>query len=219
MTGMTDTGEVGASPPKDAMDPESEEWVRSLSAGGSRHERAAHRLHALLLRIARAEAARRGPRFGIAGPELDDLAHQAAADALIRISAKVTEFRGDSRFTTWAFKFVIFEVSTKLGRHFWRGSGPPPGPEDWDRLPDRLGLDPAHQAEARELAAAVRDAVEQVLSDHQRRVFAALVVAGIPADALAAELGTNRGAVYKTMFDARRKLRAHLVAHGHLRHS
>jgi len=54
------------------------------------------------------------------------------------------------------------------------------------------------------------------LSDRQRRVFVVIVVDGIPLDALAAELGSTRNALYKTMFDARRKIRAHLIAHGYL---
>jgi hypothetical protein len=54
----------------------------------------------------------------ISGPELDDLAYQAAPDALLALTAKIGQFQGESRFTTWAYKFVIFEVSAKIGRHF-----------------------------------------------------------------------------------------------------
>jgi RNA polymerase sigma-70 factor (ECF subfamily) len=111
---------------------------------------------------------------------------------------------------------VILEVSTKIGRHFWREFGVPFDEQNWDRLPDRFGLNPVHEAEGRELAAAVRIAVEDELSDRQRRVFVALVLNGVPLDALVIELGTNRNAVYKMMFDARRKLRAALVAKGYL---
>jgi RNA polymerase sigma-70 factor (ECF subfamily) len=74
----------------------------------------------VLLRVARAELARRGGQLRISGPELDDLAHQATADAVIAMIAKVGQFRGESRFTTWAYRFVILEVSAKAGRHFWR---------------------------------------------------------------------------------------------------
>ncbi|WP_431951300.1 RNA polymerase sigma factor [Actinacidiphila sp. bgisy167] len=198
------------------MDAESAQWVRALSADGEAYEEAAARLHALLLRIAYAELQRRGSRHGIAGPELDDIAHQAAADAVLSITRKIGAFRGDSRFTTWAYKFVVNEVSSKLGRHFWRTAGVRLDPEAWERLPDRLGVDPVRRSEARELVEALREAVEEELTERQRRVFTALAVNGVDADALAAELGTNRNALYKTMFDARRKLRARLAAHGHL---
>ena len=132
------------------------------------------------------------------------------------ITAKLGEFRGDSRFMTWAYKFVILEVSTKIGRHFWRHPSVPMDTEDWERLPDRFGLDPARESEWHELVAALRRAVNEVLTQHQRRVFVAIVMAGTPVDALAAELDTNRNAIYKTMFDARRKIRAALAADGYL---
>ncbi|MFD8076024.1 RNA polymerase sigma factor [Streptomyces sp. NPDC059718] len=199
-----------------SLDAESAQWVRALSADGEAYESATGRLHALLLRIAYAELNRRGSRHGITGPELDDIAHQAAADALLSITRKIGDFRGDSRFTTWAYKFVMNEVSSKLGRHFWRTAGVQLDPEAWERLPDRLGIDPVRQSEARELVDALREAVEEELTERQRTVFTALAVNGVDADTLAAELGTNRNALYKTMFDARRKLRARLAANGHL---
>jgi RNA polymerase sigma-70 factor, ECF subfamily len=86
----------------------------------------------------------------------------------------------------------------------------------WERIPDRLGADPAEHAESQELVAALRRAVTEVLSERQRRVFVAIVVDGDPLDALAVELGSTRNALYKMMFDARRKIRAHLVAYGYL---
>ena len=116
--------------------------------------------------------------------------------------------------TTSAYKFVILEVSAKLGRHSWRNPPVQAGDDARERIPDRLGADPAQHDESRELADALRRAVTEALSDRQRRVFVAIIVDGIPLDALAAELGSTRNALYKTMFDARRKIRAHLVAHG-----
>ncbi|WP_262414213.1 RNA polymerase sigma factor [Actinacidiphila acidipaludis] len=199
------------------QDPESAAWVAALSdTRGRRYEEACERLHAVLLRIARSELRRRGSDTRITGPELDDLAHQAAADALLAITRKLADFRGESRFTTWAYRFVILEVSAKTGRHFWRRPTETLGAEDWDRLPDRLGLDPARETQWRDLVRALREAVDEVLTPHQRQVFLAVVVDGVPLDALVTQWNTNRNAVYKTVFDARRKLRAHLVAHGHL---
>ena len=92
----------------------------------------------------------------------------------------------------------------------------PPGGDAWERIPDRIGADPADLAESREPAGVLRQAVSEVLSGRQRRVFAAVIVDGVPPDALAAELRSTRNALYKTMFDARRKIRAHLVANGYL---
>ena len=198
------------------LDPESAEWCRVLSDTGPPREEALARLHELLVRIARGEARRRAPRLRITGPELDDLAHQAAADALVAITGKLGQFRGESRFTTWAYKFVIFEVSAKIGRHFWRHPAVPFDAEDWDRLPGRFGFDPAQHAEWQDLLAALHRAVDEKLTARQRTVFVAIVLNNVPLDTLVIELGTNRNAIYKTLFDARRKLRAALAANGYV---
>jgi RNA polymerase sigma-70 factor (ECF subfamily) len=199
-----------------ALDPESAEFLGALDSDGARAEAAYARLHGLLLRVARAEVRRRGSTADIDGPELDDLAHQAAADALVAIRGKLHEFRGESRFSTWAYRFVIFEASTKIGRHFWRRPHAALDSEDWSRLPDRLGLDPARETEWRDLITTLRRAVDEVLTARQRQVFVAVVLNGIPGDALMHEFGTTRNAIYKTLYDARRKLRAELVSAGHL---
>jgi RNA polymerase sigma-70 factor (ECF subfamily) len=111
---------------------------------------------------------------------------------------------------------VIFEVSTKIGRHFWRNPGLPMDDEDWAVLPDRFGLEPASESEWRDLLAALHRAVDEVLTELQRRIFVAIVLNDVPLDALVVELGSNRNAIYKALFDARRKLRAELVAKGYL---
>ena len=199
-------------------DPESAEWLRVLTGVGPQREAALARLHGMLLRIAHREARRRGPRLRITGPELEDLACQAAADALMAITAKLSGFRGGSRFTTWACKFVILEVSAKMGRHFWRRNDVPLEAKDWERLPGRFGFEPAQEYEGRDLLAALRRAVDTELTPRQREVFVAIGVNGIPLDALAVRFGSDRNALYKVMFDARRKLRAALVANGYLDH-
>ena len=200
------------------LDPESAEWLGALAGTGPQREAALARLYEMLVRIARAECRRRGPRMQITGPELDDLAYQAAADAVMAITRKIGQFRGDSRFTTWAYKCVILEVSAKIGRHFWRNPPVPLDAEDWDKLPDRFGFDPAHQAEWRDLLVALRRAVDTELTPRQRQVFVAIMVNAVPLDTLALQLGSNRNAIYKTMFDARRKLRAALVTNGYMAH-
>jgi len=198
------------------LDPESAAWVQGLSGSGPAYDEMVARLHELLLRVARGELRRRRGQLAIAGPELDDLAHQAAADAVVGVVAKVAQFRGESRFTTWACKFAIFEVSAKIGRHFWRRSTVSMGAEDWDRLPDRFGLDPGRVAEWRDVVGALHRAVDEELTDHQRRIFVAIVLNATPLDALVIELGSSRNAIYKALFDARRKLRASLVTNGYL---
>src|SRR5215467_9605715 len=187
------------------LDADSAEWPQALAGTGPRREEALARLHGLLLRIARGEVARRSPWLRLTGPELDDLAYQAAADALVAITSKLRQFRGESRFTTWAYKFVMFEVSAKIGRHFWRHPGVRLDAEGWERLPDRFGFDPAQEAEWRDLLAALHRAVAEKLTARQRRIFVAIVVNNVPLDALVIELASSRNAIYQTLFDARRK--------------
>jgi RNA polymerase sigma-70 factor, ECF subfamily len=199
-----------------AVDDENTRQLHALRARGVERESALAELYARLLRIAGAELQRRSFSARIGGAELDDLAHQAASDALLAIDAKLDSFRGESRFSTWAYKFVVFEVSNKVGRHFWRHPQASMDAEDWERLPDRFGLDVADRAEWGEMMSALRRAVDEDLSDRERRMFVAIVLNGVPLDAVVAELNSNRNAIYKTMFDARRKLRAALVANGYL---
>ncbi|HEY2238691.1 MAG TPA: sigma-70 family RNA polymerase sigma factor [Streptosporangiaceae bacterium] len=192
------------------------DWVIALQSPGTERDDAVTRLHEALLQVARSELRRRHRQLNVSGPELDDLAHQAAADAMLAVMAKLDQFRGESKFTTWAYKFVMFEVSAKIGRHFWRRPPVALTSEDWDRLPDRFGFDPAGESERRDFVRAVHRAVQADLTEHQRQIFVALVLDGIPLDALAEKLGSSRNAIYKTMFDSRRKLRASLVANGYL---
>lgn len=207
---------AGLATSRGQLDPESAAWVSALERGrGPQYEQACARLHELLVRIAMNEMFRRGPRYRIGGPELNDLAYQAAADALMRITKKIPQFRGDARFTTWAFRFVVLEVSNILDRHFRRVSNTQLEIDELAQVPDRSGIDPAGHWQARELVEATRNAVETALTARQRRVFTA-VINGVPLETLASELKTNRNTLYKTMFDARRKVRARLMAGGHL---
>lgn len=192
------------------------EWMAGLRASGVQRDKTVAELRDLLVRVARLECARRRGLLRVRGPELEDIAQQAANDALVSIMAKLDEFRGESRFTTWAFKFVMFQVSTKIGRHVWRtGSATVGEPLDAERIADRLATAPDQRAEQRELLGALARAVEQDLTEHQRKVFVAIALDEMPVDALVAELGSNRNAVYKTLFDARRKLRASLASAGY----
>jgi RNA polymerase sigma-70 factor, ECF subfamily len=153
--------------PAAVLDDASAEWIRALSGTGAVREAALARLHGLLIRVAVRELRRREAAAGFSGRELDDLAHQAADDALLAILGKLGSFRGESRFTTWAYRFAVLEVSSKLGRHYWRRQ---PAEhleaEAWDRLPDRLGAGPGEDAEHAELVRAVRRAVDETLTTH-----------------------------------------------------
>ncbi|MDX6698551.1 MAG: hypothetical protein QOE65_1948 [Solirubrobacteraceae bacterium] len=197
------------------LDDESAAWRRSLAAGAPERDAAMARLHALLLRAARFEVSRRAGALGErAGRELDDLAMQAADDALLAVLRKLDSYRGDSRFTTWAYKFALLEAAVKVRRRSWRDREVPLEDAAWERISDRRAS-PHDDAHAAELLSAIRRAIEDALTAHQRSVLVAITLNDVPIDVLAERLGTTRGALYKTLHDARRKLRAALAAGGH----
>ncbi|HEX5147254.1 MAG TPA: sigma-70 family RNA polymerase sigma factor, partial [Conexibacter sp.] len=166
-----------------------------------------------LLRAARFEVGRRTATAPHLRERGDDIAHQAADDALVAVLAKLDTFRGESRFTTWAYKFAVLEASVALRRHAWQGREVPLGDEGWRALGDHAAS-PGARAQTRELLAALRDAIGADLTSHQRRVLVAVTLDDVPIDVLAERLGTTRGALYKTLHDARRRLRERLAARG-----
>jgi RNA polymerase sigma-70 factor (ECF subfamily) len=172
-------------------------------------------LHHVLLRVAFHELSRRRSQLGaIAGPELEDLAQQSADDALMNILRRLDDFRGLSRFTTWAYKFVVFEVSSKVARHAWRRHPPSNDELTLEHLPDTLSPRPADRLAAREQLGALSAAID-TLTERQREVFVAIALNDVSIDVLALELGSTRNAIYKNLFDARRNLRASLAEAGH----
>ena len=195
------------------LDEDSRAWLRDLRDRGPTREAAVARLHALLLRAARFEVTRRGPTLPhLRGNELDEIALEAADDALMSVLARLDDFRGASRFTTWVYKFALLEAAVKLRKRAWQGREIPLEQETWDIF-SSAGLGPAAVAEQSELLAALGDGIA-ALTSHQRRVLLALAVDGVPIDVLADRLNTNRGALYKTLHDARRNLRTYLTSRG-----
>ena len=196
------------------LDAESRAWLSDLRADGTSRDAALARLHALLLRAARFEVARRRPTLPhLRGNELDDIATEAADDALMSVLRRLDDFRGASRFTTWAYKFALLEAAVKLRNRSWQGREVPLEPENWSLLAGG-GLEPDEELEQSELLSTVERAIREVLTPHQRRVLVALALNGVPIDVLAERLNTTRGALYKTLHDARRKLRLDLREHG-----
>jgi RNA polymerase sigma-70 factor (ECF subfamily) len=193
--------------PEAGLDQESAAWVGDLAADSPARDAAAARLHALLLRVTRAECARRKAMIPDRGhEELDDLCVQAANDALLGILRKLPEYRGEARFTTWACKFAIFEISTRLRRHAWRQRQLTTDESIWETLPDSAPLALA-VFQGSETLARLHHAVREELTERQRQVFHAAVLEEVPIDVLAERMNSTRGAVYKVLHDARTKLR------------
>ena len=193
---------------------EDEGWVADLGADGPARELAHRRLHTLLLGAARRQVWRLRDRLPGAGSrDLEDLAQQAADEALVTILRKLDDFQGRSRFSTWAYKFGVFQAGIEVRRQAWRNREV--------TLPDQLAsidraASPADLAEASDLARALEDAITTSLTPHQRRVVLALLIDDVPIDVLSERLGSTRNALYKTLHDARTRLRRSLVTQGYL---
>jgi len=201
-------------PTQRPADSPARDWVERLRAVGPEGDAAVAELHALLLKAARFEIGRRSAELRhLRGGDGEDLAQQAADDALVAVLRKLDDFRGESRFTTWAYKFALLEAAVKVRRRAWQGREVPLEDEAWRTLAD-AGAGAGRRAEDAELFAALREEIERSLGPRQREVLVAVALNDVPIDVLAERLGSTRGALYKNLHDARRKLRGALADRG-----
>jgi RNA polymerase sigma-70 factor, ECF subfamily len=212
---MTEVGhERPASPEVGETPAPGEDWIAELTSDGPVREDALRRLHALLLRGARFQVSRMSAMRAMVGAaQVEDVITLAADEAMVAVLGKLATFEGRSRFTTWAYKFAVLQAAVELRRQAWSRREVP-----LDAAPPLIEPRPSpdQYVEGAELAAAVREAIDRVLTPHQRRIALALIVDEVPIDVLAERLGTNRNALYKTLHDARSRLRAHLALEGYL---
>ena len=191
-----------------------EEWHVDLDAQGATRDEAVARLHGLLLRAARFEVfRRRGSLPQLSAVDLDELAQDAADDAAVSVLRRLGDFRGDSSFRTWAYKFALLEAAVKVRRRAWRDREVTLEPERWESLA-HAGSGPDDEVESADLLEAVREGIKTALTPRQRQVLVATVLEGVPIDVLAERLGSNRNALYKLLHEARRRLREHVAAAG-----
>lgn len=195
---------------------ENAKWVNGLALNAVNYEKNVNKLYGILLKMAYAEARRKGARIQLAGPELDDIAHQAAADSTLTICRKVTDFRGDCRFTTWAYKFVAYDVSSKVNRHHWQRAHVSIDENDWTAWREDGTDTPEWLAEGTDLSAAIQRIIREDFTERQQHAFESIAIRGLPVRQVAAEMNSNPNALYKMMFDARKKLRDGLVSAGYL---
>ena len=198
-----------------ALDRDSAAWLCDLRSNGGPREQAIARLHALLLRVARGVASRRRDTLSDrAMDDVDDICSQAVNDAVMAVLAKLDTYRGTARFTTWACKFAIVETSSRLRRHAWRQRKVELDDTIWNRLSD-TSPPILQRLENDQLLVALHRAIVDHLTERQRLIFQSVAMDDVPIDVLAERLETSRGAIYKTLHDARAKLRRVLTEAGH----
>lgn len=204
---------LGPVPAATTAPTEQVDWVSALSVPGPERDRALGELHALLVHAARRQVHRMGGMsLGHRGEaDVDELANQAADEALLALLGKLHTFEGRSRFTTWAYKFAVLHAANAVRAAAWRGREIQ---LDGLELVADTAAQPSQYAEAHDLVGVVRRLLDTALTPHQRRVVVALVVDDVPIDVLADRLGTNRNALYKTLHDARVRIRNALAAEG-----
>lgn len=199
-----------------------QEWVHDLNAGGFRQEAAIADLRNILLRAALFHFSRNLSDFGgVSREEILQRAEDCAQDALIAVMSQLSGFRGDSKFSTWAYKFAINHALMAARRERWKGisldelsvSGEDSLVE-WSLLRQAEGLSPEQSALQGELREIIQQVIEHDLSDRQRLVLRLMVFHEVPMDEVVRHLGTNRNSVYKLLHDARQKLKSGLQQRG-----
>ena len=198
-----------------------QEWLNELRSSGPVQEAAIVDLRDLLLRAALYFFSRNiGDFQGLGQEEILQRAEDCAQDALITVMNHLSDFRGDSKFSTWAYKFAINIAMMAARRERWKAvSLDEFGAADEINFVERLvhdteGAGPEISAMQVEVQRVLQKVIEQDLTEKQRQVLVLMVIHDVPLDEVVRHLGSNRNAVYKLLHDARRKLKMELIAHG-----
>jgi RNA polymerase sigma-70 factor (ECF subfamily) len=199
-----------------------DEWLHDLQSNGAMQEAAIADLRNLLLRAVLFFFSRNlGDFGGLARGEILQLAEDCAQDALIAVMQRLSGFRGDSKFTTWAYKFAINIALMTARRERWKGVSLDQSSFsdnstlfEWTMRDKSSGLVPDRSAMQVEISEIIQDVIERDLTDKQRHVLIMMVFNEVPMDEVVQRLGTNRNAIYKMLHDARRKLKSGLKARG-----
>ena len=197
-----------------------DEWIRALGERGEAQAAALDELRLLLVRAARFALQRGQSRAGRRGTfDVDQLAEDCAQNALVAILDRLQDFRGDSRFTTWAYKFAINMALVAGRREAWKPVSldallESAGPATWRLEADTLSGDPEQVARRGEAWKVIQEVIETELSERQRQALKAIVLDEVPLDELVRHWGSSRNAVYKLLHDARWKLKTRLQARG-----
>jgi RNA polymerase sigma-70 factor, ECF subfamily len=199
-----------------------EDWLHDLQADGEVQENAIADLRNILLRAVLYFFNRNlNDLGGLARDEILQLAEDCAQEALISVMNHLSDFRGDSKFTTWVYKFAINTAFMTARRERWKGvsleqlSVANDGSfSEWIIRDKSSAGAPDQSAMQDEVRETIREVIEKDLTDKQRRVLFMIVFHEVPMDEVARQLGTNRNAIYKVLHDTRRKLKRGLQARG-----
>jgi RNA polymerase sigma-70 factor, ECF subfamily len=198
------------------------DWLNDLSISGPLQEAAIADLREFLLRAALYAFSRNlGDFGGLSRNKILHLAEDCAQDALIAVMEHLSDFRGDSQFTTWAYKFSINIALMAARRERWKGVSLDELSDEsaetlseWNSPGKSADVSPEDYAEQQELRDVIHRVITNDLTAKQRQVLSLMVFNEVPMDEVVRHLGTNRNAVYKLLHDARQKLKSSLQAEG-----
>lgn len=200
-----------------------EEWLRDLQAEGPPQAAAVRDLREYLLKaVFLYYHRRRSDLSHLARDELAQMAEDAAQDAVLKILDKLDTFRGDSKFTTWAYRVAINQAAGDLRRRRWdnvsldamKESAQETLPPLLATLEDPTAGDPDERVTRNQIWTLISDVIENEFTERQRIVFVSQYFHGVPPGKIAEKLGTNRNNVYKISHDARVKLKDRLLKLG-----
>jgi RNA polymerase sigma-70 factor (ECF subfamily) len=194
-----------------------EQWVQDLGTPGPQQDEALADLRKILVRGLGYALAK---YTNVRESDLEDFSQ----DALLKVLAGLKSFRGQSRFTTWAQKIAVHTAFTELRRRRWRDVSfeavtGPPDTEDTTTFfaPDVL-VDPSTNTEQQTMQNEILDVLQRViaeeLTDKQRQALIAVRFQGMPMEEVARRMDTNPNALYKLLFDARKRLKQRILAKG-----
>jgi RNA polymerase sigma-70 factor (ECF subfamily) len=195
-----------------------EAWLYALQQTGSEQAEALEELHDYLFRAVflYLRDHRRDLTY-LSRSELRQMADDFAQDAVLAIQANLDSFNGRSKFTTWAYRFVINVAASELRRRYYRER------LSWEEMTERETAaaqsiatseyyDPETTADRRRFLNELLTIIRTELSERQRFAILAVHFEERSIQETAEHLDTSPNTVYKMLHDARKKIRAQLLA-------
>jgi RNA polymerase sigma-70 factor (ECF subfamily) len=193
-----------------------EEWLAALGAQETRDDALADLRDYLLRAVYVYMDRHREDLSDLGRSELEQMAEDFAQEALLQVLDNLASFRGESKFTTWAYRFVINEAAGELRLHRWRTLSIEAVVSESQEitllhfLSDRSAPDPETAAAQTEILLLMERVIQEDLTERQRVALVSVKLRGMPVNVVAERLDTTRNNVYKLVHDARRKLKAGL---------
>lgn len=193
------------------------QWIADLKSEGEQHAAALTDLRRIILTGLSYSLSKwlsnQDTRFA-------PLAEEVAQDTLLRVLDRLDTFQGHSQFTTWVHKIAVRIALTELRRKRWNNVSlddlveSEENPTLKNLMMDRDSVAPEAIVEGGDVMQLVRRIIVEELTVKQRKAMIAIAIKGMPLEEAARQMGTNRNALYKLMYDSRQRLKHRLLQEG-----